>query len=560
MTETYTAVLSVHGIGRHRRHANAGALLAALEAVASTNDHRDLHTIIKVKPGVEPPRDARLTADVPMLRLRKAQRHHKKLFVGGSYRIYEVNWSPATRERLPIRSMMRWSIALLAATLRRDPSSWLSWPRLRLARLRLASEQAHSSGERHAFAVLASAYRNYRGSLGAQHRRSSAAKPSFGDFVAFAKTHAKTAATPEALDAAARSWRDTVMPAERSVRSAGRRALAGLAILTLTVIASLAPSIADAGLSGAFAAVTQAGLGLALLACLVVGLRFLTTIFSDVRYWTALSENDGHHETRNDILDRTVAMIRHLVSDPDCTRVVIVSHSLGTAIAYDALRAIGMHNLARKGVSAEQVRIRKLDVLITMGSPIDKLSLLFETTESESFREELLRDDLRGDLTEEPFWVGDRQRIKWINFWDPADPISDPLKGPLGTKPLGDRFRETSIENVRVVNTKIQSATASHTGYLANAEVAGRIFNEIFRSSNFDVIQPCDYAQTRRWSRISMTLAFVGVTLTLLGFVALQAPVHALVFRSLLYAGSVGIALSALSVLVVLAIDRCQNR
>lgn len=213
--------------------------------------------------------------------------------------------------------------------------------------------------------------------------------------MAFAKTHAKAAATPEALDAAARSWRDTVMPAERSVRSAGWRALAWLAILTLTLIASLAPSIADGGLSGAFAAVTQAGLGLALLACLVLGLRFLTTIFSDVRYWTALSENDGHHETRNDILDRTAAMIRHLASDPNCTRVVIVSQSLGTAIAYDALRAIGMHNLARKGDSAEQVKIRKLDVLITMGSPIDKLSLLFETTDSESFREELLRDDLR---------------------------------------------------------------------------------------------------------------------------------------------------------------------
>ena len=68
----------------------------------------------------------------------------------------------------------------------------------------------------------------------------------------------------------------------------------------------ISSAIADAGVSGAFAAVTQAGLGLALLACLGLGLRFLTTIFSDVRYWTALSENDGHHETRNDILDQGI--------------------------------------------------------------------------------------------------------------------------------------------------------------------------------------------------------------------------------------------------------------
>jgi hypothetical protein len=67
MTKNYTAILSRHGIGRHRRHANAGALLSAMEAVAGSNNTADLHTIIQVRPGIEHPRDDELKADVPML-------------------------------------------------------------------------------------------------------------------------------------------------------------------------------------------------------------------------------------------------------------------------------------------------------------------------------------------------------------------------------------------------------------------------------------------------------------------------------------------------------------
>jgi len=518
MTKKYTAVLSVHGIGRHRRHANAGALLSALESVAGTNDNRDLHTLIKVTPGIEPSRDASLNADVPMLHLTKAQRHYGKLFVSGAHRIYEVNWSPDTRARLPVRSMIRWSIALVATTLRQEPSSWLSWPRLRVARLRLAAETLSSDAQHHALAVLASAYRNYRGSLGTRHRNRVGGKPNFSDFLLFAKSHAKTATTDQALKAAAAAWCNTEIPAEKTARRAGWSTLWGFALTLLALTAVTVPFFSEAESSNIATYAFQFTLLIAIFAGLIRATRFLTTIFSDVRYWSALSENDNFHETRNSVLDRTAGMIRHLVSDPSCVRVVIVSHSLGTAIAYDALRAIGLHNSARQNTPAEQIQIRKVDCLITMGSPIDKLALLFETTGSHTFREELMRDELRGDLTTGPFWARDRQRIRWINFWDPADPISDPLYSPLGAKPRGGHFELTSIDNVEVANTSFFAAAASHKSYLSNTKVTSRIFQEVFQSSNFVELAGKDYGLTRTRSRNVTTIAIISLASLLLGF------------------------------------------
>lgn len=517
MKSKHTAILSVHGIGRHRRYANAGALLSAIEAVAGSNAATP-NTIIEVKPGIERPRIDQLQADIPVLYLRRARRRQGNLIVGSAFRVYEVNWSPDTREPMPVRSMLTWTAALIGSIFRREPKSWLEWPRLKSARLRLSAELASRPAERHALAVLASAYRNYRGSLGVSHRAHNGTKPRFSDFVTFAKHHAKEAVTTSHLEAAAESWQHTRLPTEVSVRSAGWTALTGLFISGLVASAAAIPFMVDAHL-GTFTHVAIPVL-LALIAtsALVLATRFLKTVFSDVRYWSALSENDRFHDTRNAVLDRTIATIRHLVSDPACTRVVIVSHSLGTAIAYDALRAIGLYNLARDDSPDLQIEIRKVDCFITLGSPIDKLALLFETTRGRSFREELMGEQLRGDMTSAPFWVKGKQRIKWLNFWDPADPVSDRLYIPLGAQSLGDRFQETSIENIEVANTPLFDPAGSHTGYLNNPNVAARIFNEIFRPQQLATGTKLEYNRTRIWSRRLIIFIVFCLSILLLSF------------------------------------------
>lgn len=546
MTKSYTAILSIHGIGRHRRHANSGALLSSLEAVCVSSDAELDDTIIQVQSGIEPPRDRELREDVPFLKLKRARRQGGKLKIGAAFRIYEVNWSPDTRARVPFWAMLIWTIRLLKSALRREPSNWLLWPRLRLARLRLAADGGRVPGLKHAMVVLASAYRNYRGTIGSRYRAADSAQSDFDNFVKFAQSHAKQAATSRNIKDASQIWHGTDLPCETGVRRAGRLAIFSLLAILLLSAAIAATFFGNANISTFWSNLLFFVLAFPVIIVLIGGVRFLTSTFSDVRYWATLDENHQFHDTRSAILERAVATLRHLVSDPACGRVVIVSHSLGTAIAYDALCAIGLYNRARKDTKEEWIAVRKVDCLITMGSPIDKLALLFETTSSDTFREELIHEELRGDLTSMPFWVGDRQRIKWINFWDPVDSVADALEIPRGAKPRGGHFESTLIENVEVANTAFHDPVGSHTGYFNNPVVATRLYNEIFRPEQQAIGLARNHAVTRCFSLGLIRLAFAGLAILLATFIIAHTTPWTRALEIALWCGAFAIASSTL--------------
>lgn len=99
-------------------------------------------------------------------------------------------------------------------------------------------------------------------------------------------------------------------------------------------------------------------------------------------------------------------MLRRLTARPDVESVVVNAHSQGTVVAFDVLRDYP----ARSRVRA----------LVTAGSPLRKYVDLFS-------------------------WGGDAGGIhgmKWLNFWDPRDPVADPLDPPpewrFGDEPARD--------------------------------------------------------------------------------------------------------------------------
>lgn len=503
--DNYTAILSIHGIGRHRRYANAGALLTALEKVAIKDSGYGIETLIEMKPRLEPPRSKGLSSDVPMMEVKRARRHKGKLYPAAKYRIYEVNWSPDTKVGMSTWSMLKWSSRLIRLTLRRNPKNWLLWPQIRLARLRKVSMDLNIEPKlRHALAVLSSGYRKYRGSLGTRYRDSDRQNPSFDNFLQFSALQSAGATTSEYLTQAAARWKSIELPCEARARATGSVLLWGT-VVSLAAIFCLIYIISIGGL-------TQFQLNSAVVVFLILAVAgiffrsFLTTVFSDVRYWSTLDENEHGSEARVSIKNRAISTLEHLASDPSCGRVIIVSHSLGTAIAYDALREIGLRNQARVDEQESWMHIKKVDCLITMGSPIDKLTLLFETTAGQSFREEIMREELRGNLTTMPFWFGDRQRIKWINFWDEIDPVSDPLYTPLGAKPIGDKFLPTKIENIKSENTRYYTPAKSHCSYLDNPAVATRIYNEIFRPESEIACERIEVSAVRRAPLVALQL------------------------------------------------------
>lgn len=517
----YVAILSVHGIGRHQRHENTGALLEAIETAIRSGSVDD-RAIIQVETGLEPGRFPVVEEYVPFLRFRHARRRHRgRLHPGAHCRIYEVNWSPETRAGIGAASMVRWLFATILATFRIGSRNWLRRSRLRLARLHMLVSGPAPSVSGHLAVTLSAAYRHYRGSLGTAHRRKSTTRSNgrYADLLAFTACRASGSVSDRELEIAMARWRRARLPAERGSHTASVLLLAAAGVFGLT-IAAIAQIISEFPTSDdliRFWGILAVGL-LGTAAPILIVRHLLTTLVSDVRYWAAISENDLHNDARAAVLRRSTALIRHVTADPACRRLVIVAHSLGTAIAHDALRELGRR--ARAGLEADGADggYRKIDTLITLGSPIDKLACLFESTDGRTYREELLRDQLTGDLSGLPFMVDGKQTIRWINFWDPADPVSDPLYTPLGSSTEGNRFVTAEIENVEVRNTAAVDPGASHVRYLKNPRVAARLHQEVFGGGGGawqDTSEPGSQRSRHRSAiaLVTITAGYLGILL-----------------------------------------------
>jgi hypothetical protein len=104
---------------------------------------------------------------------------------------------------------------------------------------------------------------------------------------------------------------------------------------------------------------------------------------------------------RNDLRESIRAFIREaarrLVARPDVRAVVVNAHSQGTVASYDALQQSPL------AVTSQ------VDALVTAGSPLRKYADLFSWGND----------------------VGSTASVgKWLNFWDPKDPVADPLDQP----------------------------------------------------------------------------------------------------------------------------------
>jgi hypothetical protein len=133
-------------------------------------------------------------------------------------------------------------------------------------------------------------------------------------------------------------------------------------------------------------------------------------------------------------------MLAILESPENYARLLLVGHSLGSVIAYDAI------NLAvqRTNLDAGRADVyRKISALITFGSPLDKIAFFFRfrSEQNDYIRRQIVaqrhcfrsRDwDIRGCQCEDmnlddPFKIKLDETIQWVNYWDPLDPVSGPL-------------------------------------------------------------------------------------------------------------------------------------
>jgi len=165
-------------------------------------------------------------------------------------------------------------------------------------------------------------------------------------------------------------------------------------------------------------------------------LRWIRDYAGDIAYYVTADRKPIARRSRYDIRRNAAQFLNALLRDPAYERIVVVGHSLGTVIAFDALNELSRQVRLENALSA--VQVGKLKGLLTFASPLDKVAYFFRehTADDAAVHAQMLsflhptkrlpsrRDD--GPYRLKPYAVPFRN-LRWVNLHSPQDLISDPL-------------------------------------------------------------------------------------------------------------------------------------
>jgi hypothetical protein len=159
----------------------------------------------------------------------------------------------------------------------------------------------------------------------------------------------------------------------------------------------------------------------------VVLLSFLLNYVGDLCAYLSSHKASKFAEVRNAIqLEatrrfRAVYSARKLDGDLYYSKVIVMGHSLGSVVSYDALNALINEDLASG--SALNV-VGRTKTYITYGSPLDKTAFIFR---QQAGREDEIREAC--SATRQPMILDYHFRPeKWVNIWSKFDPVSGELR------------------------------------------------------------------------------------------------------------------------------------
>lgn len=473
----YTSVIYVHGIGSQRRYEETSRLIDSLDTYCGTQTATgaDGGYLYDIKPATEPLRSEKADT-ISYIRTFLKQDGGKS---SPEVRYYEVYWAPIMAEQKSAWGIVKWMFSQTFRPIRTLLTPWRQRQRLRRAALVALYEQQVKKGadtENEVYRDLLDCYDEFEGIEALRQFK----KGNFPEFLVFIGDHLTE--PPDRVELCrelARNWFSSYRKTE--IRNAVILLTAALALVLVALavpmaVLALAKDLQIAAVADWSGAVS---VGLALASVAGVG-KVLSDYMGDVQAWATYEETDVKHIARNRVLDQSLEVLTHVLTDDACERVAIVSHSLGTSIAHDALLRLMRRNRAASVGGPEAkvkvIPIEKIEHFITMGSPIDKIEYFFESYASPSHRYKRVVEKLRGDIGVEPFTRESRPHIHWINFWDQGDLISGALQSPAGSKIPVNR-----VDNHQVVSYNFPSTAASHFGYFSNKFVIATIFKAVYQ-------------------------------------------------------------------------------
>lgn len=201
----------------------------------------------------------------------------------------------------------------------------------------------------------------------------------------------------------------------------------------------------------------------------------------DVLTWTIDSERDQRFQTRERVVAYTRKLIRYVAGSEACDDFFIVSHSLGSSIAAEALLEEGRIASVGSQKSGCLRVLEKLHTIFTIGSPIDLIFNFFQIDTTYSHRYNRLREEQRPSLSLPPFRIdGKAGRARLVNIWSRFDPISSPVMSLR--KSISER--RDAITNLESIPPGISNPINAHTSYYADQKVMSVIYSAVMDGSN----------------------------------------------------------------------------
>jgi hypothetical protein len=181
----------------------------------------------------------------------------------------------------------------------------------------------------------------------------------------------------------------------------------------------------------------------------------LTNLFGDIVAYNSPDPKNKLFEVRQRIKEKAYKSIEYLLeaknksSEPMYDNIVIVAHSLGTQIAFDALNetehALSLKNIKRD--NADSI----ISGFVTFGSHLDKAAFFFfEQIDKEAYIKEQIRKNFYSFKKEnskdnypiklKSMLSSSLNSIKWRNYYDANDPVSGHLDYYNGVENIDCNF------------------------------------------------------------------------------------------------------------------------
>ncbi|MEM6652037.1 MAG: hypothetical protein AAF582_05515 [Pseudomonadota bacterium] len=553
----YTAIIYFHGIGTQRRYEEMSRLIDAFDQFSLLHDQKEVGILRDQKLQMEPHvRGDQSDGNdfFSFLQFKRFIRPNPRISARerpipvDTFRMYEGYWSDVVAAGLDAPRVLFWVYSKVIAPIRCLNAPWRDHQRLKLSYLFRTQRDDPQGGfkepieedpdgkrvgeHKTAYEQIADAYHLFE-SWPAQRTYP---KGAFSDFLAFLKHGVPdwalgTETPPDAqikgdgqslllrgwgaaradkgrlLTKLAKRWRRRFIWSQRLILlrliSIVLGTLGALTFLLFLIsdlaIAKMLSLPAGEGLLEVLP--STPGLTVGIISAIVIVplyfmvLKALKFFVGDVVFWTAQEGRSDLFDKRAEILERAVSAIDHVCADPKCKRVVIVGHSLGASVGYEALietarRREAIEVEVRRGghpQAHDKFRHEKISHFFTLGSPIELIHYFFDLISSKYHRYNRIVADLQRSARKPPFQKGRKRWIKWINITSKADPISHDVatQSELRSPWIDDFYaapgrpakrHQKAIEEIEIVGHRAPLPGTAHSSYFAAPEAVGRMF------------------------------------------------------------------------------------